>query len=275
MIIYKIINKINGKIYIGQTTNVNPEKRIKAHFKKTRSRDLVRDAANKYGKDSLEWEILYCALDQEELDRAEKYFIEQYKSLVPNGYNIQQGGNGKGKWSEQSKKENGILVKQWYKNNSHPFKNKKFSKEHIEALSKVRKGFNSSARMEAAAKRRKIIVERQKNNIVAINIQTGEEYIFDCIASCAKTLNLEAGSISRVLRAKEGRIQHKGYKFRYLYKENNQLNKKPDRELKYISIINKGGYAIKVLSKYLGWTKSLEEAKQIRDEYLKSLDKGE
>lgn len=215
MIIYKITNTINGKIYIGQTLDSNPERRIKAHFKKTRSRDLVRDAATKYGRECLSWEIIYQAFDLEELNRAEKQFIIDYNSLVPNGYNIQLGGNNKGKWSEDSKKENGLKVKEWYKYNNHPFKDKKFTQSHIENLSKTRKGFDSQSRQKA----RKVNYNKSKIPIKAINLQTSEEYIFESIKDCADSLNLIESCIGRVLRGKQNRTQHNGYKFILLDKQ--------------------------------------------------------
>jgi group I intron endonuclease len=88
MIIYKITNLVNGKIYIGQTTSSNPETRIKAHFKKQKSKDLVYQASKKYGKHNLKSEVIYTCFDLEELNRAERMFIQEFKSLQPNGYNI-------------------------------------------------------------------------------------------------------------------------------------------------------------------------------------------
>jgi group I intron endonuclease len=218
MYIYKITNLINGKIYIGQTTEDNPEYRIKSHFKKTRSKDLVRDAAKKYGRDSLKHELIYFAFDLGELNRAEKFFIQEYKSLVPNGYNIQLGGNGKGRWSEESKKQNGSRVKEWYKSNEHPFKGKKFSQDHVTSLSKARKGFDSPARQKA----RLTCHKESRKPLISINIKTNEFMKHDSIGACAKTLNLQSSCISRVVSGKQNRIQHNGYTFKYVDKDSTE-----------------------------------------------------
>ena len=269
MVIYKITNIINGKIYIGQTCEANLIRRFKAHFKKTRSRDLVRDAYNKYGIESLKFEVIYTAFDLDELNRAEAYFITKFNSRVPNGYNIQNGGSGKGMWDEETKKLNGKKVREYYKSNPHPLKGKKFTKEHVENLSRVRKGFDSENRKKARLE----MTRKLKIPIIAVNLVTKEETVFESIKDCSIQLNLDPTNISRVLSGSKNRTQHKGYTFRYVNKENNQIQQKPDRELKYITPINKGGFAVKVGEEYIGWRKSLHEAKLLRDDFIKKKKK--
>ena len=93
--IYKIINNINGKIYIGQSINI--EKRIKEHFwkalceKDISYNSILHQAIRKYGADNFDWEIIQeCSID--EIDELEKYYISYYNSISPNGYNILSGG---------------------------------------------------------------------------------------------------------------------------------------------------------------------------------------
>lgn len=93
--IYKIINLINGKIYIGQSININ--KRIKDHFwKSTCQKDVsynspLHSAIRKYGKNNFTWEVIE-ECDISEIDKKQQYYIQYYNSLVPNGYNILTGG---------------------------------------------------------------------------------------------------------------------------------------------------------------------------------------
>jgi group I intron endonuclease len=60
--IYKMTNKINGKVYIGQSIDIN--KRIKEHFwKATNEKDVsynsaIHQAIRKYGAENFDWEIL-------------------------------------------------------------------------------------------------------------------------------------------------------------------------------------------------------------------------
>lgn len=87
--IYKIINIINNKIYIGK------------HLDKSKSGMdgylgsgvLIKKARLKYGDQYFKKEILeYCTL--ENVSEKEQYYINKFKSLVPNGYNISKGGVG-------------------------------------------------------------------------------------------------------------------------------------------------------------------------------------
>ena len=100
--IYKFTNKINGKIYIGQTNN--PEQRKRGH-KSTAYNKKAHDYTNafhnairKYGWDNFDFEILEEINDsfgREYLNQREKFFISYYNSLVGrNGYNIREGGEG-------------------------------------------------------------------------------------------------------------------------------------------------------------------------------------
>ena len=97
-LIYKLTTP-SGKIYIGQTTRTL-EQRYKEHcsgYEKT----IICKAIQKYGSDNISKEILFEGND-EELDEKEKYFIELFDSMEPNGYNIRSGGSN-GKHSELSK----------------------------------------------------------------------------------------------------------------------------------------------------------------------------
>ena len=209
--IYKITNKIDGKIYIGQTIEKDPFRRIRRHFQqvKTKGISYLKRSINKYGKDNFEIDILFCCLDSIYINDMEKYFISYYNCQIPNGYNIKSGGEQGGSLPEEVKKQQGLKVKEWYKNNSHPFKGKKFSESHIEALSKARKGFDSEARKKARAKSH----EQMRIKIKAINIQTGEELLFNSLEDCAKALGLVSSCVSRTLRNDQNRSQHKGWKF--------------------------------------------------------------
>lgn len=100
--IYKITNQVNGKVYIGKTTENSIEQRWKEHqqdCKKERckSRPFYR-ALNKYGLDQFTVEeVEQC--DVSVLDERETYWINYYRSYIGwddcNGYNATLGGDGK------------------------------------------------------------------------------------------------------------------------------------------------------------------------------------
>jgi len=210
MAIYKITNKINDKSYIGQTKQSNPYKRIQAHFRKTkpRSKSLIWEAIRKYGNENFQIEILDNTVDEILLNILEKEYIQKYNTFNPNGYNLQLGGHDQ-KVTKEIKENISKAVKNYYKNNKHPFKDKKFSKSHIENLSKVRKGFDSPARIEVREK----MYQKTRIPIKAIHIETKQEYLFDSIKECADKLKLIASNVSATLNGTQNRKQHKGYKF--------------------------------------------------------------
>lgn len=93
--IYKIENKINHKVYIGQSNN--PEYRWRQHCHRLEHyTSLIGRAINKYGKENFTFEILGWFEDYNE---KEKEFIKQYRCLAPNGYNITEGGEEPPHWS--------------------------------------------------------------------------------------------------------------------------------------------------------------------------------
>lgn len=91
MIIYKIQNKINGKIYIGQTVGTL-EHRMSQHKANGKKISVIGNAIHKYGWDNFDVEVIDEAETIEELNRKEIYWIGYYKSLSPNGYNLELGG---------------------------------------------------------------------------------------------------------------------------------------------------------------------------------------
>ena len=88
MIIYKITNKINNKIYIGQTIRTL-EERFNRH--KNDAINNILDthfarAIRYYGIENFTAEIIDTANTQDELNLKEQYWIKYYNS-VENGYN--------------------------------------------------------------------------------------------------------------------------------------------------------------------------------------------
>lgn len=92
--IYIIKNKINKKVYIGQTTQ-GSDTRFKQHLKllKSSENQLIHKAIKKYGKNNFYYEILYKNIHSyKELNELEEKMIIKYNSLMPNGYNMCPGG---------------------------------------------------------------------------------------------------------------------------------------------------------------------------------------
>ena len=90
--IYKITNKINGKIYIGKrTSNKKPEE-----DNYLGSGKIIKWAVEKYGKENFTKEILEVCT-KNNLSQREIYYINLYNCRdIKIGYNIIQGGYGVG-----------------------------------------------------------------------------------------------------------------------------------------------------------------------------------
>lgn len=90
MYLYQITNLINGKIYIGQTNNI--QKRWSNHRCCSSPDMVIAKAIKKYGVENFKFEILYKNIAIEDIDELEQKIIEQKHSRVPNGYNVAIGG---------------------------------------------------------------------------------------------------------------------------------------------------------------------------------------
>lgn len=91
MFIYKIVNNINGKIYVGKTNN--PTERKSTHFREYLKDEtkLLYKAMRKYGSSNFEFIIIEECEDSIWEER-EKYWIAYYESLTDKGYNMIDGG---------------------------------------------------------------------------------------------------------------------------------------------------------------------------------------
>lgn len=94
-IIYKATNKVNGKVYIGQTIRTL-EKRKQEHFQNSKSntkRYYFQSAISKYGFENFEWEVIDEADNKKSLNDKEIYWIDFYRShTMEFGYNLTLGG---------------------------------------------------------------------------------------------------------------------------------------------------------------------------------------
>ena len=95
--IYKIENLINGKVYIGQSTNI--KRRWDSH-KSTAFNPSSEDyeyplyrAIRKYGLDNFSFEVLE-ECKKENLNEKEKFYIAKYHAHGQGGYNQDDGGFG-------------------------------------------------------------------------------------------------------------------------------------------------------------------------------------
>lgn len=107
-VIYRFKNKINGKVYIGQT-QVSFRKRVIQHVTCSNPdtkchKSYFHKALNKYGFENFDISIIERCCDQTELDKREVYWINYYNSTNKKfGYNLDGGGH-------KGKKKKGLSI---------------------------------------------------------------------------------------------------------------------------------------------------------------------
>lgn len=125
-VIYFLLNTINGKMYVGQTTNL--KKRINEH---KRGDQYVDRAIKKYGWTNFRCRVIKKCASKAEMDTWEKFFIILLNTKRPNGYNLTDGGEGTTGQIHSSE----TRVKMSLKHKGIPF-----SAEHCANISASRKG---------------------------------------------------------------------------------------------------------------------------------------
>lgn len=95
--IYGIKNKINHKLYIGQTI-YSIKDRLKIHFAKAKNfpnRKFYKELLS-YGLDCFETILIEDNVPLNKINERERFYIAYYKT-VENGYNTTAGGDGRNK----------------------------------------------------------------------------------------------------------------------------------------------------------------------------------
>lgn len=203
MLIYKITNNQNNKVYIGQTTRTlkerihNYKNEVKWH---PNSRPIIRAMA-KYGFDCFKFEILKDNIQsKKELDILERYYIKEYQSLVSEqGYNVELGGSSVGKHSEETKK--------------------KISQSQLGEKNHM---FGKKGSQNVTSKK-------------ILELTTGK--IYESASLAAEDLNINFSHACAVARGKRG--SHKGYVFRYLDENNIPIQNSSFAQIKFKSIKEK------------------------------------
>lgn len=95
--IYRIINNINQKSYIGKSEDI--EKRIKHHKMRycMNGKDFNKHlykAMRKYGIENFTFSIVEVLDENQDINEKEKYWIQYYDTYGKNGYNETCGGDG-------------------------------------------------------------------------------------------------------------------------------------------------------------------------------------
>jgi group I intron endonuclease len=170
--VYAIVNKLNGKIYIGGTTNLFkriPKHKYRLNLNKHENQHL-QNAYNKYGKDNFEWYIVEECTEESALDIEQKYLNEFESYINSIGYNIQKEATNRKHTPETIEKirEKRKLQKPTFLGHKHT----EASKKQISESRKGTKAWNEGKRMSAEhckklseAHKGQVVTEEMKRKI--------------------------------------------------------------------------------------------------------------
>lgn len=92
-LVYKVVNRVNGKVYVGKTTKTLAARRVD-HLAIRVGRQVFQHALAKYGADNFAWEVLE-EVPNEFLNDAERRWITALDATNEKlGYNRSLGGDG-------------------------------------------------------------------------------------------------------------------------------------------------------------------------------------
>lgn len=188
--IYGIVNRCNGKIYVGQTKQ-GYRKRFIQHRARNDGSPFLRRAMEKYGKDNFECELLDVAYSRAEANIKEKLWIKLLKTCdVDCGYNLSKGGVI-GDFSDQVKKQ--MSLSRMGENNNF------FGKHHTEeAKQKMRDSKIGRYTREKHPRAKKVKC-----------VETGK--IYDCIRDAADDTGANAHHIGAAAKNQYGRKTAGGF----------------------------------------------------------------
>lgn len=196
--IYIIKNTDNGKVYIGQSVDV--EYRICNHFSKlkwNRHDNTHMQRAYNNNPSAFAWELL-CTCEQSELDDLEIEYIAKYNSADPTkGYNKQYGGQAEHRCTPETRKKM-----------SETKKGKRFSKEHCKKIGEANRGrkLSDEARRKIGMKQARAVIQTDLDgNFIARH---------ESIKVATKAVGLKStNSIRNALTGKT--VQSAGYGWKY------------------------------------------------------------
>ena len=191
--IYKITSP-TGKIYIGESYNLNTRCRRYLNPNKIKGQTAIYNSILKYGHDSHKIEILELCDESVLLER--ERFYQEYFNSVENGLNCFYTGtkDKKKKYSEETRK----LMSEKSSGKNNPFFGKKHSDESLKKISNASKGENNpnyGGKSVTDDWRLKQTDSNSKKPLKVTDINTGEIFYFKNSKECAIKLNCKPSTV--------------------------------------------------------------------------------
>ena len=215
--VYQHKNKINGKVYIGITSQ-KPEQRWGSQGCNYKSSPHFYSAIQKYGWDNFEHNILFTELTKEQACLKEQELIKEYNSMNREfGYNSTSGGDIF-TMNEKTKQKISQAMMGNQNNLGHPC-----SEEKKKKISNAQKGREFTEehkqKLSEAAKNRHVPCSEEKKQILKEKSHKKPVYceeldkIFESVQECGRQLGIPATNISKLCNGRGKTL--KGYHLRY------------------------------------------------------------
>jgi len=198
MLIYKISNIVNDKVYIGQTVQKLSDRwsdHIRPCKGQHKNRSAIASAIRKYGIDKFKIEQIDSAGTFESLSILEIHYIKKFNSLSPNGYNLELGGGNK-RCHEESK----IKI-------SNTLKGRSFVHRYTGG-NKMPRTQEQKAHLSSLIKGKPNVVLYKKVECIQTKI------IYESVNATATAHNCNRVTISGLI--KSGKISRQGFSFRLI-----------------------------------------------------------
>lgn len=136
--IYLITNLFNFKKYVG-ITKFSLEERFSQHIKRG---FLLTEAIKKYGEQKFSIELIEVVESAERAYELEIFYIKEYNTKAPNGYNLTDGGDGIFGWNitDEYREQCSFRTKDLHKNKKVGMYGKKHTNETRKKMSESSKG---------------------------------------------------------------------------------------------------------------------------------------
>ena len=214
--VYQHKNKINGKVYIGITSQ-KPEQRWR-NGEGYKSSPHFYSAIQKYGWDNFEHNILFVELTKEQACLKEQELIKEFNSMNREyGYNSTSGGDIFVMNKETKQKISQALMGN-QNNLGHPC-----SEEKKKTISEAQKGREFTEehkqKLSEAAKSRHVPCSEEKKQILKEKSHKKPVYceelnkVFESVQECGRQLGIPATNITKLCNGRGKTL--KGYHLKY------------------------------------------------------------
>nr|DAH18423.1 MAG TPA: intron associated endonuclease [Caudoviricetes sp.] len=211
-------NKVNGKVYIGMTSQ-DPPQRWGRNGCKYKSSPHFYSAIQKYGWDNFEHRVLFENMTREEATKKEIELIEQYCSIDRRyGYNSTSGGECCSMNDETRQKMS--IAMRGNKNNMGHHCNENTKRK----ISQAHKGRvlteEHKHKLSEAAKRRHTPCSEEKREKISAHYPNKRrvyckelDAVYESVQECGRVLGIPATSISKLCKGRGKTL--KGYHLQY------------------------------------------------------------